>query len=480
MKHTSRNHPVSHYSLVCGMEIHAELKTKSKMFCGCKNDPFGAKQPNSHTCPVCLGMPGGIPVANKKAIEWTIKLGLALGCKINLFSKFDRKHYFYPDLAKGYQISQYDLPFCYNGLVETSEGPVRIRRIHLEEDTGKLQHKTITKNAKLGAKDNKRQKVSLIDFNRSGVPLVEIVTEADIQSAKQAKEYGKKIRSILRFLDIADCDMEQGGMRLEANVSLRLNSEPNPVGVIQDETNLPKYKVELKNINSFRFLEQAIDFEMHRQASILESGTYPAQETRGWDSLKSESFSQRTKEDAEDYRYFPDPDLPPLRFTQQQITTWQSEIPPLAEEYISTWQTQFGVDCKYSQILTDDVATARNFQTALELLQAESSNRDTVKHKANLLANMLVNKKLPFTLLHNPQELLRSFILATQVDSIDPDELATISKQVVQENPEVIEKFKAGKTQVIGFLLGQTMKKITKKVDPKIVTKAIIDAIQAR
>ena len=196
----------NNYQLVCGLEIHSELKTKSKMFCACKNDPFAAGKPNIHTCPVCLGMPGGLPLANKKAIEWTIKIGLALNCQINLFSKFDRKNYFYPDLPKGYQISQHDIPFCHDGFLDTSQGRVRIQRIHLEEDTAKLIH---------------QNNYTLIDFNRSGVPLVEIVTETDIKNAQQAKEYAQKLRQILRYLDVADCDMEKGGMRLEANISLK-------------------------------------------------------------------------------------------------------------------------------------------------------------------------------------------------------------------------------------------------------------------
>lgn len=464
---TKKNSHSSKYALVCGMEVHAELKTASKMFCGCKNDPFGAEQPNSHTCPVCLGMPGGIPVANKKAIEWTIKLGLALGCEINLFSKFDRKHYFYPDLAKSYQISQYDLPFCYDGVVETSEGPIRIRRIHLEEDTGKLLHKTIPGK-------NGPEKVSLVDFNRSGVPLVEIVTEADIKTATQAKEYGKKLRQIMRYLEIADCDMEQGGMRLEANLSLRDIDSPDPVGVEQNESNLPAYKVELKNINSFRFMEQAIAFEMNRQVKLLDGGETPVQETRGWDSNKNITFPQRTKEDAEDYRYFPDPDIPPIRFTKEQIETWRAELPELAETVVKRWQIEHGIETKYGELLTEDPQTAREFEAVVE--KAKSSEKAS-KIDLNLLANMLVNKKVNTELLSKPKELLQAFMDATATDSIEDSELLPIIESVLAANPDAVEKYKAGKTQVIGFLVGQTMSKLSKKVDVQMIRSKIAESL---
>jgi len=452
------------FALVCGMEIHAELKTKSKMFCGCKNDPFGAAKPNTHTCPVCLGMPGGIPVANKTAIEWTIKLGLALGCSINLFSKFDRKHYFYPDLAKGYQISQYDLPFCYNGVVETSEGPVRIRRIHLEEDTGKLQHKSIQI-------DGKKEKVSLVDFNRCGVPLVEIVTEADIRSASQAKEYSKKIRAILRYLDIADCDMDQGGMRLEANVSLR-NSDPKSGAVAETfplkDSDLPPYKVELKNINSFRFLEQAVSYEIERQAELLTDGTTPIQETRGWDSSANQTFSQRTKEDAEDYRYFPDPDLPPIRFSAETIEEWRQALPELPESLATRWQSEYGVEPRYTELLISSQTTATVLEEAFALLKKSTENS---KVNANTLTSDLVNKKINLDLEKTTaQELADAVTKLHATQAVDTIKLEAVISEIIKQNPTEVARYKAGETKLLNFFIGQVMREMKQKVDVKLIT----------
>jgi len=435
--------------LICGMEIHAELKTTSKLFCSCKNDPFHAPQPNIYTCPVCLGMPGGLPVINKKAVEWTIKLGLALHCKINLFSKFDRKHYFYPDLPKGYQISQYDLPFCYDGVLETEAGPVRIRRIHLEEDTAKLQHKVVD-----------GEKVSLIDFNRSSVPLVEIVTDPDIHTPEHAKAYAKELRRMLRFLDIADCDMDQGGMRLEANVSMQ-------DGVEVDLNHLPQYKVELKNINSFRFLEKAIQYEMKRQTEELDSGQIPIQETRGWNDAKGQTYSQRIKEDAEDYRYFPDPDLPPLQFTETHINTWRSELPELPKAVQTRWQEEFGVENRFSDLFVEERAVA-NWAEELFTV-AKASKVDT-----NKLANAVVNRKVQWSTEMKPANVIADYQELTQVSAVDPKILTQVISQILAENPLVVEQYRTGKTQVIGFFIGQVSKNIGQKIDPQIVSALLM------
>lgn len=437
------------FELVCGMEIHAELKTASKMFCSCKNDPFHAKEPNSHTCPVCLGLPGALPVANKKAIEWTIQLGLALGCKINRFSKFDRKHYFYPDLPKAYQISQYDIPFCYEGSVDTSEGPVRITRIHLEEDTGKLLHKKVN-----------GKEVSLIDFNRSSVPLIEIVTEPDIKSAAQAAEFGRIIRDTIRFLEIGDCDMEQGGMRLEANVSVR------PRG----QKDLPPFKTELKNINSFRFMEQAIEYEITRQSELLKRGETPKQETRGWNQTTQATFSQRSKEEAEDYRYFPDPDIPPIALSQAEVDSLAAAVPQPKNTIIEKWNVSYGVEPRYSARLL----VTKSDVPLWEEVFAQAKKREVSPNK---LVAAYINKHIvPKNL--DASYLLDAYLKLTATDSLDESETTTIIAEVLANNPDIIEKYQAGQHQIIGFLIGQVMQKLSSKPDPKELRSLIEKTLQ--
>lgn len=440
------------YKLVCGLEVHAELKTKSKMFCSCKNDPFGASEPNIHTCPICLGMPGALPVANRQAIEWTIKLGLALNCKINLFSKFDRKNYFYPDLPKGYQISQYDIPFCYDGYIDTTEGRVRIHRIHLEEDTAKLSHQEIDLDG-----DGKLEKATLIDFNRSSVPLVEIVTEPDIISATQAKEYGQKLRQIMRYLDIANCDMEKGGMRLEANISLRKEGHQE----------LPDYKVECKNINSFKFLEAAIHYEIARQTEILQNSGKPVQETRGYNPNTNKTFSQRTKEDAADYRYFPDPDLPPIEFTNEEIELIRDTLPELPDVKAARFAKDYKLNEKSAQELTINRQKSEFFEKILQMAQKE--NLDCQR-----LINSLLNKKIVFTFTEEPALILNKFKENSKNENIGQEELQKNIQEVLEQNQDAVAKYKAGKTAVIGFLIGQIMRQLNKKIDVSLVKKELI------
>ncbi len=438
------------YTPIIGLEVHAELKTKSKMFCGCKNDPFGADKPNIYTCPVCLGMPGALPLPNQIAIDWTIKLGLALGCTINQFSKFDRKNYFYADLAKGYQISQYDIPFCISGLIKTSQGDIGITRIHLEEDTGKLIHDEINGEA-----------VSLIDFNRSGVPLIEIVTEPDIINGEQAKEYGQKLRQILRYLNIADCKMAEGGLRLEANISLQ---KP-------DKTSLPPYKVEVKNINSFKFLEQAINYEIERQTEILDQGKVPVQETRGWNPNKGETFSQRTKEAAEDYRYFPDPDIPPIEISNEHLASIKNTIPELPAVKIERWQQEYQLETANAHQLATEIIKADWVDSVFKLALDD-------KIELNELAKAIINKKIQTNIEEPAAAVIKKYQQLHQTDSIDGDELNQIVQAVLTNNPDAVVKFKAGKVQIIGFLIGQIMQQAKKKLDPKLVRQILMSALE--
>lgn len=420
---------------VIGMEVHVELSTKSKMFCGCPAHHFQVK-PNTHTCPVCLGLPGALPVPNKKAIDWTIILGLALNCAVNQQSKFDRKHYFYPDLPKGYQISQYDEPFSQKGYLTLDSGKkINITRVHLEEDTAKLLHKNI-----------KGKDVSLVDFNRSGVPLMEIVSEPDISSAQEAKEYLKKLRDIIRALKISDCDMEKGSMRLEANISLQ------PA---------PNYKVEVKNLNSFRFIEQAINYEIKRQTTLLQQGTTPKQETRGYNSKLKKTFTQRSKEEAQDYRYFPEPDIPPMVFTDKDIASLKNQLPKLPETKVAELVKKYKLNQNQARLLVTNPPNLKYFL----------SHQSKTKLSAQKFANLIINKKIDIT-----KPAISQLQHLTEKKTIDQ----TIINQVIKTNPEVVKKYHAGKTTVIGFLVGQVMKQTKGQADPQLTRKLLLEKLSVR
>jgi len=440
------------YTPIIGMEIHVELATKSKLFCGCKNDPFNAEKPNIYTCPVCLAMPGGLPVPNRKAVQWTIKLGLALGCEIPLFSKFDRKHYFYPDLPKGYQISQYDQPFAKNGLVTLPEGNVRIQRVHLEEDTGKLLHSTV---------DSK--KVTLVDFNRGGVPLVEIVTEPDIHSGDQAKAFLKKLHQIIRYLEISGADMEKGTMRLEPNIS-----------VVQGKFTgiLPEYKVEVKNINSFNFVKRAIDYEIERHIDLLSKGEIPKQETRGYVQSTSSTISQRSKENAEDYRYFPEPDIPPFRFTEDEINNIKKQLPELPDEKRKRFKNLYMLKDTEIDLLIESKDRANFFEHCVKLIASDGKfNNISPETVAKNILNKSQNTQ-------SPQELVRKILSKADDNAINRSEIELACKAVINEQIKAVEDYRKGKVTVLMFLVGQVKKKLQGKGDPKIIEEELLKGIQ--
>lgn len=424
------------YSPTIGLELHVELSTNSKMFCGCDNQHFGIK-PNTHTCPVCLGLPGALPVPNKKAVDWTLMIGLALKSRINRESKFDRKHYFYPDLPKGYQISQYDEPFCTDGYLETSKGKVRITRVHLEEDTGKLIHRKV-----------KGRDVTLIDFNRSGVPLVEVVTEPDIRSAAHAKEVAQSIRHHIRWLEVSECEMEKGSMRIEANVSLRTQNNK-----------LADYKVEVKNINSFRYLEKAINYEIGRQTKLLSNGKKVKQETRGWDEVGNKTKSQRYKETASDYRYFPEPDIPPIKFSSSFIKEIRESLPEVSKEYELRFKDKYRVPVQYIKVLTETSGIAHYAEEALAL--ALASKRDvSAKDVASKIVNRIVDVKKV-----SPKSLVDE-IRKQKVEKVtDKDVLAKWADKAIDSVPKAVADYKKGKTTAIAALIGKVMKLSKGKAD---------------
>lgn len=443
------------YVPVIGLEIHVELKTKSGMFCQCANGVEDA-EPNSQVCPVCLGLPGALPVPNKKAIEWTIKMGKALNCAISKHTKFDRKHYSYPDLAKGYQISQYDEPIARSGYLEFGKNhgtykneakKFRIHRVHLEEDTGKLIHKGIE---------------TLIDFNRSGVPLVEIVTEPDFTSSADVKMFLEELHAIIRYLEISDADLEKGTMRMEPNISVKL------VGV----EGLPKYKVEVKNINSFNFVKRAIDFEVARHTELLEQGKTPVQETRGWDSEKGITYSQRTKEDAHDYRYFPEPDIPPFTLEDSYIDSIVKTIPELPKAKMDRFVNELHIKDLDAYIITRDKELSNYFETVLGPIGMQMKE-DGFEQK---IASAIINKRIATTI--GKDEFAKKFLEMIKPVETDSKLLDESIKTVLANNGKAVSEYKNGKVTVLMFLVGQVMKQMKGKADAATVRKALEEQLK--
>src|SRR3989344_3611285 len=437
------------YEPVIGLEMHVELNTKSKMFCRCSADYFG-REPNTHTCPICLGLPGALPYINKVAIEDCIKIGLALNCTVSEKSLFERKNYFYPDLPKGYQISQYRWPLCVNGWIEVDDGDgnkrkIRINRAHQEEDTGKLTHS--------GG-------VTLIDFNRSGVPLVEIVTEPDFHDVDTVRNYAKKLQRLFRYLGVSNADMERGDMRLEANVSVR------PVG----QKELPGYRVELKNINSFRFMVAAIEYEIKRQIKELEEGWTLKQETRGWDEDKKSTYLQRSKEEAHDYRYFPEPDLPEIRMKSDEIGKIRKSLPELPWDKQNRFIEEYGVKKSDAEILTELTELAEFFEVTVE-----HGKKHGVDAKA--VANYIVNKK-PNISVVLPTQIIEELKVKKVGVIENMGELGELADEVISENPAMVGVYKKGKVTVIQVLIGAIMRKTGGKVNPNKIREILKEKLR--
>lgn len=476
----TRIHAAGGYETVIGLEVHVELATKTKIFCSCSTEFGGA--PNTHTCPVCTGMPGSLPVLNKQVVEYALAVGLATNCGINQYCKFDRKNYFYPDNPQNYQISQLYLPICHDGWVEieTAGGKkkVGIHEIHMEEDAGKLIH-------------DEWDDCSLVDYNRSGVPLIEIVSEPDMRSAEEVIAYLDKLRLIIQYLGASDCRLQEGSMRADVNLSVR------EVGAAGFGT-----RTEMKNLNSFKAIARAIKGERKRQIELIEEGRQIIQETRRWDDNKESSYAMRSKEDAQDYRYFPDPDLTPIRISDKWIEEIRSRQPELRTEKLERYQQEFGIPRYDAEILTGSKHMADLFEEtaaicrkpkevsnwlmveAMRLLKEHGQDPEEINFSPknlakliNLVDNNVVNRTVAKTVFEeifanntDPEIYIEEKGLKVVSDE---ETLRTAITKIIAENPQSAADFKAGKEKAMGFIVGQTMRAMKGKADPALVNQIV-------
>ena len=476
------------YEAVIGLEIHCELKTKTKIFCGCATG-FGAEQ-NTHVCPVCLGLPGVLPSVNKRVVEFGIKAGLATNCTINKYSKFDRKNYYYPDLPKNWQTSQYDLPIAEHGWVDIDvdgeKKRIRLTRIHMEEDAGKLVHSGTT------IKDSA---TSNVDYNRTGVPLLEIVSEPDLRSAEEARAYMEKIKAIMEYIDVSNCRMEEGNLRADINVSLR------PAGTEELGT-----RTEMKNINSFKNLEDAINYEIERQEEVLEDGGHVIQETRTFDPARGITLSMRSKENAHDYRYMPEPDLPPIVTSEETIEKYRSELPELPDARRARLEKEYGLSDYDAGIITSSRAMAEYFDAVVATgadpkLAANWIMGDLAKNlnedgidivkspvSAERLGKMIglimkdtisgkIAKKVfkeMWTNEDDPEKIVKDKGL---VQITDTGAIEAAVDAAIAANPKAVAEYKGGKKKAIGALVGQVMKATRGKANPQMVNKMLAEKL---
>ena len=474
----------SDYEVVIGLEVHAELSTKTKIFCSCPTSVGAA--PNTHTCPICMAMPGTLPVLNEKVVEYAVKAGLATNCEISKDSKNDRKNYFYPDLPKAYQISQFDKPLCNHGYVEIEDDEgnkkkVRLLRIHIEEDAGKLNHDEFAGG-------------SLVDLNRAGVPLIEMVSEPDLRSSGEAERYLRKLKSILEYIEVSDCKMQEGSLRADVNVSVHKPGEP--LGT----------RTEMKNMNSFRSIVRGIEYEIERQIDVIEDGGVVEQETLRWDDVSGKTFPMRDKEDAQDYRYFPDPDLVAIKLSDEYIENIRKTLPELPESRKERYLTEYGLSEKDANIITSskylsdlfeqaskicnnpkavnnwiisDISRILN-ETEMEPIQIPFDSKQLAKlviliDKGTISSS--IAKKVLVEMFEHPRDPEDIIDEKGWVQISDENAIKEVVLKILENNPQSIADYKAGKQKALGFLVGQAMKETRGKANPQMLNKMFIEEL---